>query len=257
MVLLQGLVFGRAVMESLARRGVVPAATTVRLSHRNRAQRKSGLYRGCKRTTNPYESKELLQRLERCSVRHLSSGTTIVSSSKSLEELLKDEVWIPVYRFRGIHYSVLAMKMKLALTLSSVTLIPYKYWQYLEDAVPINHLASISAFASFTTLAFIFFCRYFNGLIGVISMNETNEYIRVGYLSFWGNRRNKYIKLDDVIPLNESSTGINSKIVRFRRYSSNEVLNLALFNMELLDDERATILFGDTAVFPLSSKEVK
>lgn len=62
--------------------------------------------------------------------------------------------------------------------------------------------------------------RYFHGLIGVISMNETNEYIRIGYLSFWGSRCNKYMKLDDVIPLNESSTGVSSKIVRFRRYSS-------------------------------------
>ncbi|KAL3985197.1 hypothetical protein ACH3XW_37625 [Acanthocheilonema viteae] len=256
MVLLQGLVFGRALMESL-RKGTAPAATAVRSSHRNRTQRKNGLYRGFKRATNPYESKELLQRLERCSVRHLSSGMTTASSSKSLKELLKDEVWIPVYRFRGIHYSVLAAKIKLALTVSSVALIPYKYWQYLDDAVSLSHLMSISAFASFTTLAFIFFCRFFNGLIGVISMNETNEYIRIGYLSFWGNRCNKYMKLDDIIPLNESSTGINSKIVRLRQYSSNETLNLALFNTELLDEERAAILFGDITVFFSSINKAK
>uniref|UniRef100_A0A0R3RSW6 Transmembrane protein 186 n=1 Tax=Elaeophora elaphi TaxID=1147741 RepID=A0A0R3RSW6_9BILA len=256
MVLLQGLVFGRALMESLARKGAAPTAATIRLSHRNRAQRKNGMHRGFKYATNPYESRELLQRLGRCSVRHLSSGTAAVSS-KSLNELLKDEVWIPVYRFRGIHYSVLAAKMKLALTVSSVTLIPYKYWQYLDDAISINHLASISAFASFTTLAFIFFCKFLNGLIGVISMNETNEYIRVGYLSFWGSRCNKYMKVDDVIPLNELSTGINNKIVRFRQYSSNEVLNLALFDTELLDEERATILFGDTTVFSSSVNKVK
>ncbi|VDK65224.1 unnamed protein product, partial [Onchocerca ochengi] len=98
---------------------------------------------------------------------------------------------------------------------------------------------------------------FFSGLIGVISMNETNEYIRIGYLSFWGSRLNKYMKLEDVIPLNESSTGINSKIVRFRQYSSNEVLNLSLFNAELLDQERATILFGDTSIFSSSVKKVE
>lgn len=93
MVLLQGLVFGRVLMESLARKGAAPAATAVRLSHRNRTQRRSGMHRGFRQTTNPYESKELLQRLGRCSIRHLSSGTATVLSSKSLEELLKDEVW--------------------------------------------------------------------------------------------------------------------------------------------------------------------
>ncbi|EFO17301.1 hypothetical protein LOAG_11198 [Loa loa] len=257
MVLLQGLVFGRVLMESLARKGAAPTAATVRLSHRSRTQRRGGMHRGFKYTTNPYESRELLQRLERCSVRHFSSETTTTSSSKLLEELLKDEIWIPVYRFRGIHYSVLATKMKLALTVSSVALIPYKYWQYLDEAISINHFTSISAFATFTTLAFIVFCKFFNGLIGVISMNETNEYIRVGYLSFWGSRRNKYMKVDDVIPLNESSTGISGKIVRFRQYSSKEMLNLSLLSAELLDQERATILFGDTSVFSSSFNKAK
>lgn len=93
MVLLQGLIFGRALMESLARRAAAPAATTVRFSHRNRTQRKGGLYRGFRRTTNSYEAGELLKRLERCSVRHLSSGATTMPSSESLKELLKDEVW--------------------------------------------------------------------------------------------------------------------------------------------------------------------
>ncbi|OZC10720.1 hypothetical protein X798_02142 [Onchocerca flexuosa] len=256
MVVLQGLVFGRVLMEALARNGAATAATNVHLFHRNRTQRRGMMHHGFKHTTNPYESRELLQRLGRCSARHLSSRTTALLSSKSLKELLKDEVWIPVYRFRGIHYSVVAAKMKLALTISSIALIPYKCWQYLEDAVSINHLASISAFASFTTLAFIFFCRFFYGLIGVISMNESNEYIRIGYLSFWGSRRNKYMRLEDVIPLNESSTGINSKIVRFRQYSSNEVLNLSLFNAELLDQERAAVLFGDTSIFSSSAKKM-
>lgn len=78
-------------------------------------------------------------------------------------------------------------------------------------------LSASLIFANFVTVGI---SRFFNGLIGVISMNETNEYIRVGYLSFWGNRCNKYMKLEDVIPLNESSMGIKSKIVQFRQYSS-------------------------------------
>ncbi|KAM3717735.1 CDP-diacylglycerol--glycerol-3-phosphate 3-phosphatidyltransferase [Dirofilaria immitis] len=257
MVLLQGLVFSRVLMESLARKGASPAASSLHLSRRNRTQRRSMMYHGFKHTKNVYETRELLQRLERCSSRHLTSRTTSAPSSNSLDELLKDEIWIPVYRFRGIHYSVLATKIKLALTISSIALIPYKYYQYLEDAISTNHLISVLAFASFTTLAFIFFCRFFNRLIGVISMNETNEYIRIGYLSFWGKRCNKYMKLDDVIPLNELSTGINREIVRFHQYSSKEVLNLSMFNAELLDQERATILFGDISGFSSSPKKEK
>uniref|UniRef100_A0A915PNA5 CDP-diacylglycerol--glycerol-3-phosphate 3-phosphatidyltransferase n=1 Tax=Setaria digitata TaxID=48799 RepID=A0A915PNA5_9BILA len=258
MVLLQGLVFGRALMESLSQKGVAPATATVRLSHRIRVQRRGRVNRLFKRAiTNPYETNEMLQRLGRCSVRHLSSGMSATSSSESLEEFLKGENWIPVYRFHGIHYSVLASKIKLALTVSSVALLPYKYWQYLHDTISINHLAVVSAFASCSTLAFIFFCRLFNRLIGVISMNETNEYVRIGYLSFWGSRCNKYMKLEDVIPLTESNTGVSDKIMRLQQYSSNEILNLPMFNVELLDSERATLLFGDTNLFSLSAKKME
>lgn len=66
----------------------------------------------------------------------------------------------PVYRFRGIHYGVVAAKTKLALTLSSLALIPYKYWQFINDDITVNHFAAVSAFASFTTVALVLFCRW-------------------------------------------------------------------------------------------------
>lgn len=91
-------------------------------------------------------------------------------------------------------------------------------WQYIF--VLLSFFQNSLSFINFANFVTVGISRFFNGLIGVISMNETNEYIRVGYLSFWGNRCNKYMKLEDVIPLNESSMGIKSKIVRFRQYSS-------------------------------------
>lgn len=113
MVLLQGLIFGRALMESIARRGAASATATASLSHRNRTQRKGVVHRELKRTINPYESRELLRRLERCSVRHLSSGTT-TASSKSLKEFLKDEVWLVGF------YSLFVIFMKDSLRVITV-----------------------------------------------------------------------------------------------------------------------------------------
>ncbi|VDN07829.1 unnamed protein product [Thelazia callipaeda] len=217
MVLLQGLICGRVLMNSLAQKGAAPVVAT---SHRVRTfRRKGNHHRNDDGAVNPYEASELLQRLGGCSVRHFSSKTS-ASASQSLEELLKDEVWIPVYRFRGIHYGALATKTKLALTVSSIALVPYKWWQYSQDNISSDQLLYVLSFASFTTLALFFLSRFFGRMIGVISMNATNDYIRVGYLSFWGNRRNKYMKLEDVVPLNEASTSISDKVTRFQQYGS-------------------------------------
>ncbi|VDN34141.1 unnamed protein product [Gongylonema pulchrum] len=226
MVLLQGLVFGRILMDSLARRGARPTVATARqlMLQRPRTGRRVAVHRRFKRTaTNPFEANELLNRLGGSSIRCLSSKAATASTSSaatSAADALKDEVWIPVYRFRGIHYGVVAAKTKLALALSSIVLIPYKCWQFIHDYISIEHLASVSAFASFATLALIFCSRFFNRLIGVISVNESNEYVRIGYLSFWGSRRNKVLQLEDVVPLSESGAGFNSKIVPLRQYSS-------------------------------------
>ncbi|MCP9262494.1 CDP-diacylglycerol--glycerol-3-phosphate 3-phosphatidyltransferase, mitochondrial [Dirofilaria immitis] len=74
-------------------KGASPAASSLHLSRRNRTQRRSMMYHGFKHTKNVYETRELLQRLERCSSRHLTSRTTSAPSSNSLDELLKDEIW--------------------------------------------------------------------------------------------------------------------------------------------------------------------
>lgn len=63
------------------------------------------------------------------------------------------------------------------------------------------------------------FSRFFTHLIGVISMTESNEFVRVGYLSFWGRRRNKIMKLEDVMPLRDCNVDLTNKIVHLKQYS--------------------------------------
>ncbi|KIH50868.1 hypothetical protein ANCDUO_19050 [Ancylostoma duodenale] len=68
--------------------------------------------------------------------------------------------------------------------------------------------------------------RYLNRLIGVIAMNESNDFVRVGYLTFWGARKNK-----------------------------SSFLYLPTRGVEIVDEKRAEMLFGDLSVFNSSKKE--
>lgn len=117
MILLQGFVFGRGLIESLARKTAAPTASTARFSYRNRTQRRIGMHRVFINAINPYETRELLHRLRGCSVGHLASGTaTTDSSSKLLKELLKDEVWLVNFHPSSFVFIMDSVKRKCSLS---------------------------------------------------------------------------------------------------------------------------------------------
>lgn len=88
MVLLQGLIFGRALMDSLARHGAHPAASALRQSHSIRGRRRIN----CRVSrANPYETSELLARVGGNSIRHLSKHAD--SASQLPIKSLENEAW--------------------------------------------------------------------------------------------------------------------------------------------------------------------
>ncbi|VDK54648.1 unnamed protein product [Anisakis simplex] len=283
MVLLQGLVFGRILLESLNRRAAAPAArllgsgsTTGRQQFSTASGSSSNAppvpsSSACSSTTrfatrkkperrrthlmmpyNPFTAQECLQRIGGTSIRSIRSLST--NPKQNLQELLKDETWVAVYRFPGIRFGVLLARAKLLQTITSILLIPYTYWQYLNDQASAQFLTGVSVLAILATSMLMLFSRYFNRMIGVIAMSESNQFVRVGYLSFWGGRRNKILELDDALPLSEANENLNDAIVKFRQYSSASYLYLPISKVELLDEERAELLFGDLSVFNRSKK---
>lgn len=57
-------------------------------------------------------------------------------------------------------------------------------------------------------------------------MSESNQLVRVGYLSFWGARRNKVLELEDALPLSEANENLNDAVVKFRQFSTLVILFL-------------------------------
>lgn len=51
-------------------------------------------------------------------------------------------------------------------------------------------------------------------------MTESNKFIRIGYLSFWGSRRNKIMELDDIMPIREANLNCEDAVLKLRQYSS-------------------------------------
>lgn len=48
-------------------------------------------------------------------------------------------------------------------------------------------------------------------------IDETRKYVLVSHLDFWGNRRDEVLRIEDVVPLDNSGENVMDVYVRFDR----------------------------------------
>jgi len=172
-------------------------------------------------------------------------------SPKIAEKLVADPDdlgWIPIYRFRWIHFAAATSKLKILQTIFVVIVVPvYYFYQQNKSAVSKGDMQFVIGVALFALVMLYIMTAVFRRCIGVISVNEDRARIRIGYLSFWGGRRNVVIPVDDVMPLDEANGSLGSRkrppaYVKVKRYTDTKFyLYLPLLKITVVDP----ILFED------------
>ncbi|KAK5968904.1 CDP-diacylglycerol--glycerol-3-phosphate 3-phosphatidyltransferase [Trichostrongylus colubriformis] len=242
-----GILIGKVLLDNSARKAgpaqIVRTSATLatyhNFRHRKRNLRESG--------TNPFQREEILNRIGGNCIRR--THTHVEREAKLLKESLDKENWMAVYRYPRIRFAVLLARAKLIQTVVTVLYLPYSSYQYLLGHVDVTWFYSTAMLAVLAPLTLAVFSRYLNRLIGVIAMNESNDYVRIGYLSFWGSRRNKYVEVADVLPLTEVGGNKNDALVKFSWFGASSFLYLPTKGAEIVDEHRAKVLFGDLSLF--------
>lgn len=85
------------------------------------------------------------------------SGNKIYKKKKTNK---KNFLRVAVYRFPGIRIGVLLARAKLLQTMASVMLVPYTYWQYLNEAVTLHFLGGVTMLAVVATSMLMLFSRF-------------------------------------------------------------------------------------------------
>ncbi|GMT10650.1 hypothetical protein PFISCL1PPCAC_1947 [Pristionchus fissidentatus] len=265
MVLLPaGLVLGKAILNAVQNRGTqnaavkVAARTSAMMGGEGRIERGRGMERraeglgggeGLRKRINPYTNQEIRNRMGGTSVRMMHKQAQ--RDAIDLKEALENEKWVPVYRFEGIRFGVLLARAKLVQTIASVLYLPYSAFGLLTGTNDQQTFMCTLVLAVAAPLLLAVFSRYLNRLIGVISMNESNEYARIGYLTFWGSRKNQLVEVADIISITENSSE-KDQVVKLQWYAAgSNYLFLSTRNCEIVDEKRAEILFGDLNLFQI------
>uniref|UniRef100_A0A0N4Z4L2 Transmembrane protein 186 n=1 Tax=Parastrongyloides trichosuri TaxID=131310 RepID=A0A0N4Z4L2_PARTI len=268
MVFLQGLVVGRALIDSIARRqGTVQHSyrklysdsSNMGLRRRKGSSSTDAVLNFTKprpvKRTNPYEKKEVINRIGGTSIRKLHTTIKTRKDVDNLKEMMESLNFTPIYKFNGIWIGAFFAKAKIVQTIASLLIIPFATYKLYIGSYDFQYYMTVICISLLAPLMLFAFAKYYSRLVGVISMSEDNNFIRVGYLSFYGTRQNRYIKTEDVLPIYECTNKTTKHmIVPLQQYSRTDPLYLATKGVQIVDEERASFLFGDLTIFNYDKK---
>ncbi|KRX78955.1 WW domain-containing protein [Trichinella sp. T6] len=130
--------------------------------------------------------------------------------------------WLPLYRFKWMPIIASISRIKIAQTVLSVIFVPVAYLAYQDKQISLNQLYVLVSICVFALFMLCVMSGIFRRLIGVVSLDESRNVIRIGHLTFWGARRNVEIPLEDLTPLSEVNFRPGDFYAAIRRYSDSK-----------------------------------
>lgn len=119
------------------------------------------------------------------------------------------------YRFQHITSVRLFARLKIIQTGITVLLIPWTFYlqnQGLVESPSVFYSISISSFAAIMLFTISQFCQRF---IGLAAINPPMDTVRLSHLTFWGQRNDVFVSLEDLIPptdIGEDSSDLFFKV---------------------------------------------
>ncbi len=157
-----------------------------------------------------------------------------------------DLKFVPIYRFPYIRGARILARLKLYQTGLTVIGIPAISYLYSTGQLGLDSVFAAVGVASFAGVMLYVISGYLRKVVGVISLSDRGDIVRIGRLTFWGNRRNVYTPLTDIVPLTDCESNLNDIYVHIRRYSTDDVLYMSLRYGLIVEQEAFKQVFGNT-----------
>lgn len=126
----------------------------------------------------------------------------------------------------------------------AVLLVPLTAVSLSNGFISTESMLAVTGAATFACLMLYAISYWVMRIVGVISVNRSRDFIRVGHLSFWGGRRNRFFLVDDVTPLSELSIAKSDLYTKLKSIESDEVMLLPLVGVAMPDRELFEVVFG-------------
>jgi len=152
-----------------------------------------------------------------------------------------------IYRFSNIKVGFAINKLKRLQSLLALLVLPTSAAMYYKETFDLDVLIGVT----FSTVVFTGnmygFGSLFHKAIGFMYVSEDGLTLKVSYLDFWGDRIDKEVAVDDVVPFSDCPQSPTDKLYRTVEFYSTKKLKLKLFftlGGQITDEKKFVKVFG-------------
>lgn len=145
-------------------------------------------------------------------------------------------------------------RFKIYQTLFTVAVLPTSIVFYYNGATNLTTVATVTGAATITCITLYIATYFFQRLIGTIFIDENMENMIIAHLTFWGNRIDTKISVDDIIPLTDSNCNAHDAFVKVHRLNTKEVLYLSIRFGKILNVDAFEKIFGSFEILGLKKR---
>ncbi|KAM9305560.1 transmembrane protein 186 [Gastrophryne carolinensis] len=150
-----------------------------------------------------------------------------------------------IYKFSGIRMCKVVSKLKILQTGLTFTILPPVYYLYLQGQMSPSSAMYLTGVALFAGVMLYSLTYYLRRIIGMMYVNHDATTLRVAHLSFWGNRKDIYVPVEDLKKLTETGDSKGEVLLSLKRYSTPETFYFTLHYGHILDKDTFRLIFGD------------
>ncbi|CAH8650465.1 unnamed protein product [Heterobilharzia americana] len=120
---------------------------------------------------------------------------------------------------------------------------PVTIYGYVNNLLSLSFIYSFLGSAIFSSCTLLVYSLISTKVVGVVSIHKESGLIRIGYLTFWGKRRNAILSADQIIPPSD----INDEPEKNKSSSTiKQTFILTKVKSEIIDKEKFRHIFGFT-----------
>lgn len=149
-----------------------------------------------------------------------------------------------IYRFPGIRFCRTFSRLKLMQTSITLVLLPPVYYFYWLGDLSYTSTVYSTGIAVFATVMLYSISYYLRRIIGMMYLNEAGTVIKVSHLTFWGQRNDRLLPVENVMALSETGDNRNEILLQFKQYNSPEVLYFTIRFGQIMDKNKFVHVFG-------------
>lgn len=183
--------------------------------------------------------------------RMLTYTTRTLCSRTTNNEITQDAKWTPIYHFPMIQAARYLNRFKIYQTMFAVAVLPLSVVFYYKDACDLTSLMVVTGVTTCTCFTLYVATAFFRRLIGTIFIDNEFKNVTIAHLTFWGNRNDIVVPIDEIIPLTDGICHVKDAFVKISRYNTDEVLYLTFRFGKILDKEAFQKVFGDFEILGL------